>query len=619
MIKKGLSLTLATAAFALVQTGFAMAPMVQDPGDVVVGDAESEAVGDPNNFNYPDAFNLITIATDDSFTTSAQIIWSYYVADTYEINGVPSLPSANISLAVAPAVGDQIQANDNDPGQPAGDTDPFTVTFRNTFLSPQGGPNTDPGPGCPLSSQTRALTLFASDGTTASMQTILVYTCNDTSDSISGAGLELIRDDVFPTNITGWFGAVQAGGGTFGTTIGTLSGLCMNTPAAGANQQGWAFFGGAFGGYVELVDGKVWLARTHAESTAIDATPRQMPLLDMVYDNTTQSFDGVTYAFIEGLTYGGEFVVIDNEGGANGIAPLIPQGRTYFDHYISPIAMQLPQWKGDIDNANSAYATAVDDTNDFNFQFRVLDADPGIIASSRQGTICITRLQMFQGDLAAMRGSETLAFGPAFDTTTHFAVNITGTGGTNTIDNANDWVDMQLTADTSPASNGSAKRIGVFDTTVLGPTPGTAEFNLALYPIDYTADTLYLIASNMESRAAAGVDAQPGLPVDIVNMVAFQPSLDILASVLVLHGATANMENAGSPRHPTSVGGAPQEYVALFYTNNKTLTGSPNGDGFAPQLQFFNNNAAIVGAGTDPFRVNSLEVYDLGQTSPPNN
>jgi hypothetical protein len=341
--------------------------------------------------------------------------------------------------------------------------------------------------------------------------------------------------------------------------------------------------------------------------------PRQMPLLDMVYDNTTQSFDGVNYAFIEGLTYGGEFVVIDNEGGANGILPGIAAGRSYFDHYISPIAMQLPQWKGDIDNANSAYATSVDDTNDFNFQYRVLDADAGIIAASRSGTICITRLQIFQGDLAQMRGSESLVFGPTFNSTVHFAINVGGAGGTNTIDDANGWVDMQLTADTSAGSNGSAKRIGIFDTAQL------PDVNLALYPIDYAQDTLYLIASKMESRVAAGMDAQPGLPVDIVNMVAFQPSLDVLASVLVLHGATGNMENAGSPRNPTSVGGADQEYVALFYTNNKTLTGIPNGDAFAPQLQFFNNNPAIVGAGTDAFRVRTLEVYDLGQTSPPNN
>jgi hypothetical protein len=588
-----------------------MAPMITDPGDVVVGDAESEAVGDPNNFNYPDAFNLITIATDDSFTTSAQIIWSYYVADTYEINGVPSLPAANISLAVAPAVTDQIQLNDNDPGQPAGDTDPFTVTFRNTFLSPQGGPNTDPGPGCPLSTQTRALTLFASDGTTASMQTILVYTCNDTSDSISGVGFELIRDDVFPTNITGWFGGVLSGTGTFGTTIGTLSGLCMNTPGPGANGQSWAFFGGAFGGYVELVDGKVWLTRTHATTTAVDATPRQVPLFDMVYDNTTQFFDGVTYMFIEGLTYAGEFVVIDNEGGANGIG--LPQGRTYFDHYISPIAMQLPQWKGDVDAANSAFDSNVDDTNDFNFTYRVLDSDPGIIANSRLGTICVTRLQIYQGDLAALRGTETLEFGPAFDNLVHFAINIAGPGGTNTIDDANDWVDMQMTADTSAGSNGSAKRIGIFDQAQL------PDVNLALYPIDYAADTLYLIASKMESRAAAGMDALPGLPVDIVNMVAFQPSLDVLASTLVLHGAAGNMENAGATRNPTSVGGADQEYVCLFYTNNKSLTGITNGAAFAPQLQFFTNNPSILGPGTDPFRVRTLEVYNLGQTSPPNN
>lgn len=604
---------IAGATVALAQTGFAMAPTIEDPGDIVIGDIENGTSS--NDFNYPDAFDLEAIGSDDSLTPD-QIIWSYYVADTYTVNGVPSLASPSIAGAINPAAGEQVQANDLDTGNPGQDAFARTVTFRNTFLSPQGGPNVDPGPGCALSSQTRTLTLFASDGTTAAFETIVVYTCDDTTDSIS-SGLALIRDDAFPNAITGWFGAVQAGTATFDTTS-LGGGLCMGTALAGTNAVGWAFFGGAFGGYVQLVPGNVWMIRTHVSSDRTTGTNNQ-PIFDTVYDNTTQFFDGVTYQFIEGLTYAGEFVTVDNEGGANSIGK--SQGRTYMDHYVSPIAMQLPQWNGTIDQGNSAFATAVDDSNDWNLTYRLLDTDPNLISSARDGTYCISRIQIYGGALDSLRGGGSVEFAPPINSTTHFATNIGGPGGQNLIDDANAWVDMQMTTDTSAGSNGSAKRIGIFDVAAFG-SGTTAELNAALYPVQYTANTLYLLTSKMESRVAAGQDATTpsgtasNSPVDIINMVAFQPSLDCLESTLVFSGAGGNMPCAGTPRNPTSVGGADQEYVSLFYTNNLSLTGLPNGIAFAPQLQFFTNNPAFPAPGNDPFRVLTLGVENLGQTSP---
>lgn len=608
---------IAGATVALAQTGFASAPLIEDPGDIIIGDLENNGGAD-SDFNYPDAFDLEVIGSDDSLSPD-QIIWSYYVADTYTINGVPSLASASIAGAVAPAPANQVQSLDNDLGNPGQDAFARTVTFRNTFLSPQGGPNTDPGPGCALSSQTRTLTLFASDGTTAAFETIVVYTCDDTTDSIS-SGLALIRDDNFPANmLPGWYGAVQAGTATFDTTS-LGGGLCMGTALAGTNAVGWAYFGGAGGGYVQLVPGNVWMVRTHVSSDRTTGVNNQ-PIFDTVYDNTTQFFDGVTYNFIEGLTYAGEFVTIDNEGGANSTGK--GQGRDYFDHYVSPIAMQLPQWNGTIDQSNSAFASAVLDSNAWNLSYRLLDTDPNLISALRDGTYCISRIQIYGGALDSLRGGGSVEFSPPINSATHFASNIGGAGGQNLVDDANAWVDLQLTSDTSFASNGSAKRIGIFDVAAFGGGT-TAELNAALYPVQYTADTLYLITSKMESRVAAGQDATTpsgtaaNSPVDIINMVAFQPSLDCLESTLVFSGAAGNMPCAGTPRNPTTVGGADQEYVSLFYTNNLSLTGLPNGVAFAPQLQFFTNNPAFPAPGTDPFRVRTLGVENLGQTSPAN-
>lgn len=582
------------------------------PGDVVVGDAENEALGDPDNFNFPDAIDLDSMFSDDAIA-SRSLEFSYYVSDTYTVNGALPLTSPSPERALAPSPEQRLDLVDLDLGNPGQDGTAFTLTFRNVALSPPGGPNVDPGGGDPVGAWTRAMTLFASDGTTVGFESFVVYTSDDTSDSLSAGGGRLLRDDAFPAALDGWFGARLAGSSLTTTTLAglDLEGLCARTGLAGANAAGWAFFGGAYGGYVELVDDRVWRIRSHMTTDRIDGTSNQ-PILDLVLHNTTQFYDGVTYQFIEGLTYAGQYLTLDNEGGANAIGK--PQGRDHVDHCFAPAAARLPQWRGFVDPENGAFAPGVDDTNDFCPMYRVIDTDPNILASVRDGSYCVERVQVFSESISARLAGARLEYGTPISSTTHFAVDVNGGGGSIRIDDAQGFVDMQMTAHVGGRS-GSFHRVGVYDQALAG-SGSVGELNAALYPVSYTADTLYLISSRIESLAAAGQDALPGMPVDILNLVAFQPSLDCLGSTISTHGSINNMQSAASPRNPASVGDAPQDYLLFFYTNNLSLTSRPNGAAFAPWLQFFTNNHAFPGPGSDPFRIRSLEVHDLGTDRP---
>jgi hypothetical protein len=97
-MRKGFLFTLLSIAFALTQVSntYAEAPIIADPGDVIIGDLEgatNPATG-TNVFVFPDAFNLGDIVSDDQ-TDDADIKWSFFEATgLITINGVESLDSS---------------------------------------------------------------------------------------------------------------------------------------------------------------------------------------------------------------------------------------------------------------------------------------------------------------------------------------------------------------------------------------------------------------------------------------------------------------------------------------------------------------------------------------------
>lgn len=664
-MKKGLLLTLTAAAvsFATAPAVHAMAPTITDPGDVIVGDAEHG--GASNEFVFEDAINLGALADDDNVTTP-NIQWSYYIAPDptygviYSLNGAAVLGDSQLSTAVAAPAGSQIQDAGNADGDANNveDADPFTVTFRNVNLSASGAAfNTDPGVSGVVTTQTQAVTLFASDGTTAAQASLVVYTANDTSDS-TGVNLELLDDFDFTTDPTlytnRWLGGVTAGTGT--SNSGVPTGLCIGAPLTGNNIINWIYIGGRLGGVdagstggmITLVDGNVWQFRAQMSSTA--TAVETTPLLDVSFDNTVAEYlnggPSVSDPFplvTEGLTYGLEHIILDNTGGANAIDQ--PQGRNTFQYWISPPGMQLPQWRGVIDGANSAFDPSTDDSNDMNPNFRILDFDSaGLNAQFDTGVICLEHVWIFSAPLTSLRGGQTALLGLPIVNANYAPFNNSQAGhpGTAVIDDTSMVAFYKLiNGDNTggpgqPATpNGTKKTFFPFVASRVIPPGnfGNGDLNPALYIVPWTADTLYLTEVDIRS-GVGGTPANPDAgttegtaPVDVIQINTIPPTTELVTQYHAVHGSAGTMQNANSPRLAATLVAASlppnQFYVGMTHGQNGSLADfvTPsviaNGQALQPTLQFLNSNGAILGAGTDEFAVHSIETYSLGQF--PNN
>lgn len=617
-MKKGFLLTLLTAAAALqVTSASAMAPVIGNPGDVVIGDAEG--VPD-NNFNFPDAFNIATITTDDNTSPTSLLKFSYETTSGITINGVAGLSGGDDPIN--PPAGKSLGLNDADTDTPGDDGDPFTLTFRNTSLSPQGGPYTDPGASGIVATQTATVTLWASDCTTASSRNIVVYTDNNNSDSISGGSSLIIIDNFDLTqDQTGWFGGTNlnnagAPGQQIGTQLNGLAGLCMQTPLLGENELGWVYIGGPGGGLIELVDLAAYRVRADYDT---NATLGATPLIDFSYDNTVFAGGSVTV----GGTFGGEHIMLDNEGGANGPSSVNnPTGRDFYDYWIVSAAAQLDQWRGTgpfAGSPDSAFDPSVDPSNDLNPKVRLLDFVAAQIGAQLDtGTVCLKTLQIARGTIPGLTAGRPVVFDLPVLNANFAAQNTSESGGTATIVDNNQRAEYQLTA-SGTQTQGAQKTFLPFVQASLPPNPdfNNGDFNAALYPIQWIADTLYLIESDIRSNVGGGAGPEGSNPVDVIQMTASEPTTEVLhANVVISRGATGNMFLAGGPRLDSTTGAVEQNYSALYFTHNYTLStlNGPltGGDRWQPSVKFLNTNPAISGTGTDAFTVNSLVVTELG-------
>lgn len=614
---KGLSLLVVLTAVAVFAgRSYAEAPTIDDPGDVIIGDLEG--VGD-NNFNFADAINLDDIVTDDSFSSASLIKWSYWSSDpTISINGSDQLPSPDLNLAVDPANTSPGQAyridlNDYDTGNPGQDGNSRTITFRNTALSPSNaGPFTDPGVAGIVTSQTRTVTLFASDCTTASSETIVVYTSNDTSDSLSGADpLELIDDIDLSQDQAGWTFALLTGSGSSGT----VGGLCQTAPLTGDNYLGWIYTPAIDQNtpgtpYIDLVDEAVWRLRTAVTYTGGTRTP--LWFMDYINQFSTPSF-----AIASITTYGGSHIVIDNQGGANGAGTANRPpgaGRDFYDLWLSPTAMLLPQWKGEVDPAFSAFSTQEDLINDMTLSWRMLDLDSaGLGQDLASGTLCLTGFQIARANVFDLWDpNSTPVFGPpmtsAFFSPASFdqVEDINETNSTSSISGG--AAHYQLAP--GNGEDGSRKTLLPYD-----PTAGSL-INEQLYPIVWTTDKLYLYESTGYAEGASDAD-----PYDIVDFIGFEPTIEYLVDHLTLRGfpnsgpTDNHMYRAGSFRLPANVASATQRYIGLYYTHNKTIvvaTDAP--DRITPRITI-SNFGDVIGSATDGqmgYALTSLTAFDLG-------
>lgn len=637
-MKNGLLLTLSAAAISFASpVVHAMAPVISDPGDVIVGDAEHGYA--LNEFVFEDAINLGAIATDDTVTTS-QIKWSYFIAGTalYSINGANVLADGLTSTAVLAPAGSQIQANDDADTDDVKDANGFTATFRNISLSPVGGPNTDPGVIGTVTTQTQTVSLYASDGTTASKIDIIVYSANDTSDSIdNGSILNQLIDLDFENNsidYAKWLGAVLGGAGSISS--GVPNGLCMTAPLTGNNTIGWVYVGGLSttgangpsdpGGLIKLVDGNVWQVATKLGTD--QTTAGSVPLLDFSYDNTVLDFSQ-PQPVVEGSSYAGEHIVLDNSGSANMIGG--PVGRTDFQFWIAPAPMQLAQWRGLIDAANSAFAPVFDDQNDMNPTFRIIDADSaGINAQADSGQICIKHITISSASLASLRGSQAAMYNLPITTANWAPANSTQSTEAGTATISGGVAHYQLTDGDNSTSyvSGSLKTLFPFVLSLVPANPNFAngDYNLALNPILWESNHVLLTEADVRSEVGGAAGTTEGTaPVDVVQVSSTGPTTELVSQNFAIRGAPGspgNMNLAGSPRLAATLTGAGlsavQNYVGITFTHNTTaadvVAPGPVKDGnhLNPQIQFLNSNGAILGAGTNPFGVYAVQTWDLG-------
>jgi hypothetical protein len=564
-----------TVAIALIQvsTSHATAPVIADPGDVIIGDLEGihgPATGS-NIFVFPDAIDLNAIVTDA--TPDNQIKWSFTTDAGHfasiRINGVGPVAATLLGLddddPTSPRAANRIDLNNTDTGQPGdlADGDPFTATFRNVVLSP-GVSDENPyfGPAGFITTQTAVVTLFASDCSTFSSLNITVYAAQGSSDSISGGGPQLLATVDFTATTDGWIGG--AIGGLGGTVSSGASGLCMTVPAAGNNLVGWF----SPEGYVELVANTIYRVRANLTMSAPASPPADtIPLLLFQYDNFFTAGNG--------NNIGGFAWILDVDGDAQGIGR--GNGRNQYDFWLAPNAVATAQWNA------GAFTVAADAVNDIRLQFVVNDANVNLLTQNDAGTICLQSIEVASIGHDNLQG--TTVYNPLINSATHFAGanNDVGTG-TATINNGTNVANIQL------GTTGDNRRtVGPFD-------PLQANLNQQLYPVVWEANTLYRISVGI--RAATSVTD----PIDAIFMALDVTNNEIGMNSYTTSSGGAVMVHAASPTLTSST------YEGYLFSQNATDSTVPDAGRLRPIPFFFNTNALFGVGGGDAIVVESLEV-----------
>lgn len=615
--KKGLLLTLLAVAFAgLYTTGYALAPVVSDPGDLIIGDLESGAAN--NVFAFPDAFNLDSIVSDES--ADSTILWSYSGTGKYTINGVapltigpgdPNAPGAN-----------EVRSQDLDVGHPGQDAggNGQTVTFRNQDLSDIAigggfGPYSEPATTGVLASETQPVTLYASDAATYTAVTIVVYTANNSSDSISGGGLTPIFDYDYtnPAFRTGWISSIT-GGASAGTT-GTGTGFCMWVPTANVPTAGvqWSSPNNNTlpngPGYIDLVDSAAYRLRVtmYCDQTAGGAIPYW-----------TFGYNNVFFApTLTSNIYGGDHFQVDVAGGASGIGRT--QGRTHYDYWFIPNAALTQSWRGTLPFGNTQNSFSVvnnpsfEARNDINVTVRILDGAQGagsILNEADTGTICLKGLRADRIAYASL--NSTLVYGPPINTATHAVLpdSLGPAGnGTGTINNGTASANFAVGPAFETDAAGGRKQLIQYN-------PAGTTNTLKRWPLanSWHDDELLLLKTVIRSDVGGAAGTVEGSdPVNLIFVDWDVVTSEIGAFHFTQKGAAGNMKWAASPRLLATNNNVPQEYVSLFYTQNKSkAVAVANPDRIRGYLDLFNSTS--IGTATDgrnPFSVTKFELYKV--------
>jgi hypothetical protein len=546
-MSKGLKVTLLTVAVALMgMYAMAEAPVVSEIPPVIVGGGTAGSTP-PTVFVYPDALDLSEYVSDDG--GDAGIVWSYDVVGTalYNINGVAPLGGADPIAPGSLSINDQVLQSEYD-----NDSDADTVTIRNVNLSPFGGATTDPGTAAGELIDSQVVTLWASDGATATQGEVMVYSDNGGADRLSTGPVtgDVILEEDYKTGTD--YGSSSLSVPTGGVTMSqsSVNGICVEVGADGVYIGTWS----SDYDYMELEDNSIYQFLLSVNSN--QTTAGLVPLWDIIIDNIGD--DGMSGS----NTYYYDALFLDNEGGANAAkAPTATFGRNDFECWFMPISIQTAAWT---DGSTGAFTTGNDEDNDVRFQFRVLDGDAssGYGGELDLGQICLETLQVTRYSLNDMQmGTELFS-------------------------------ESNLTAANTDASDLASRTSFTFDSGNLtfGPAdgsewaldiasvvPGDGDFTDRSddYPVDWVDGQLLLLEVDLSAPSSGNAASPP----DVIQIGFDTPTNELIVLNTITAGGKG-LNLLGTPQ-----AGGPETFLALYYTHSETLSTASGVDRVRPRVQ----------------------------------
>jgi len=555
-MKRRFVVTLLAVAIATISaSAFCRAPVISEILSPII--ADDKPVTNSNSFVYPDAFNLDQKASDpDAAPAPGDIIWSYTGDGTYRINNRDPMNLLAGNDPNAPGTKEVGKTGLDDPVTGEGqDSNVRTITFRNAHLSPVGGPNTVVNTPGIIAAETKTVTLFASDGSTYTLKSFLVYTRKGGVDQLSGAAVPgtiiPVQTPLVPRQSQGWVHSDAIPGLNLPAfSESATDGLCLQSPLTNGGFGSWV----SPYGIVPLVANNVYRIRVNVSTGSASAIAASVtPLWDIVLDN----YSGVAAA--KDQRYSCDWIFWDNNGAADSAGLASPSGRHVFDCWWAPMPVLLSDWN-DTANANGPFNTANDAVNDGRLQFRFLDVDSSAVDGQNDaGTLCMTSYQI---DRLAISGLTTVA--TPLNQTVFSA-------STNSLSMLNATVNPSATvsyaggaATIAPASGTAWSSVEVAnfdpgDTTVNYGPPTTLSDN---WPIPWVSDQLLKYTIGIQAPDATGQSNPP----DAIHMMIDNASTEVLADNMVLFTTSL----VGGPKSA-----AVNDYVMLYYTHNKTLNATP--------------------------------------------
>jgi len=554
---------MAVAVVIMAGKIMAMAPTIDDIPSPIVGDKEDTTPG--NTFVFPDAIDLSAFGNDvdaNNVDDSASLMWSYEIIGQtakYRINGRDQLSGTDDPAN--PPASKRIDGPGSADDDPAGTNDPASkITIRNINLSPIGGPNQNPTQTGILASETQAVTIYAGDGTTFALQSVLFYTDNEGNDRLSPPQGVNVYDQTF-TNTVGKFAYSQIGtqGNNATSSYDAQSGaLCINTVAAGENLGLWT---GPYG-VLPLVKNKVYKIRAAINTN--QTTPGLVPFWDLIINSYVWDDPTAANRAVKGLNlYGGNYMFLANTGNANAA---VGGQTTDFINWWCPMPLLTAQWndetEGAFPNGPGPFAPSQTGAKDASLEFRILDSalNTGTNSAQATGMLCLTQLSIDSFDYSQIQEGANKV---NFQTITQGGLQPAGQPAVSGSGNTRATV---LVGANAVFANGAVTITPTQNTGLTLVEPGDYNFDLVSgnsvvdnYPAAMTPQTLYRIQVGMSAPSTNDQNAPP----DIIFLGADTPTNELIN----LNYVTCNAWHHAMPKT-----GIPQTYTAFFFSNNGTAS-----------------------------------------------